>query len=84
MRYRVHQFVTVRVPVDIEAESVREAVQKAAEQFSHGDIYQGEYAEETLGYQVDPIFENGEVDYTNGVSLEWKNGYLVDFNGDSI
>ena len=84
MKYRVHQYVTVRVPVDIEANSIKEAVKKADRQFDPRDVISGEYAEEGLGYQVDPILDDGEIDYDKGVSCEWNGEELVDFDGEPV
>jgi hypothetical protein len=76
VRYRVHQYVTVIVPVVVDAESIRGAVQKAYDQFTPNDIQHGEYAEEVLGYLVDPLLENGEVDYESSVECEFVGGEL--------
>lgn len=71
MKYRVHIFAVVRVPVDVEAESQEQAILKAE---STVDLYRmfedpdrrghseepGEYAEEIDEYLVDELDENGE------------------------
>lgn len=82
MRYRVHQYVVVRVPVEIEADSIKAAIEKAEEQFEPSDAYLlGEYAGEITGYMVDPLLENGEVDIDNSVVCEYEDNHLI-VNGE--
>lgn len=65
MKFKVHIYAIVRVPVEVEAENAQEAI-KVAEQscdmhalFNHPEY---EYAEDTDGYLVDEI---GDDDYLN-------------------
>ena len=83
MKYRVHQFVMVRVPVEIEADSVLDAVKKADLQFDPRYAREGECTDEFGGYQVDPLREDGEVDYENAIFCEWDKGELL-ANGEPL
>ena len=66
MKYKVHCYAVVRVPIDIEAESQQEAMEKAADTdfaaIIDNDSDDYEYAEEIVGYLVD---EEGDTEYTN-------------------
>ena len=66
MKYRVHVYAIFRCPVDVEANSVEEAAQKADSMF---DPATGEYAEEIDGYVVDTLDENGKP-IDDGVDLD--------------
>lgn len=68
MKYRVHLFVSVRVHIEVEAESAQEALQRAEEAFDPCMIKDGEYADEMLAPAcVDPLLSDGDVDYDNSV-----------------
>lgn len=62
MRYRVHCYVTVRVPIDVDADT-HEAAMKAATDLLPNDMrdwQDAEYAEEITGFLVD---EDGDFEY---------------------
>jgi len=85
MKYRVQQYVIVRVPVDIEADSIGEAILKADRQFEPQDVNLfGEYSEHTSGYQIDQPNPDGTINYEKSVTAEWQGDELVDFRGDPI
>jgi len=68
-KYRVHVYLVVRVPFDVEAESQEEAI-KAAEKLVDNDSYrlpEAEDAEEIVGYLVD---EEGDEEYERSVSYD--------------
>ncbi len=63
MKYRVHIYTVVRVPVDVEAESQKAAMEKATEETQFNDVldHEGvEFADEIVGYMVD---EEGDEEY---------------------
>ena len=75
MKYRVHVYAIFRCPVDVEANSVEEAAQKADGLF---DPDKGEYAEDIDSYLVDLLDENGEV-VGDGVGLNRDYNVLFDY-----
>lgn len=69
MKFRVHIYAVVRVPVEIEAGSAREAALKAEKETDLFKSVKGaEYAEQITGFHVDELDENGEVN-GDGVTL---------------
>jgi len=76
MKYRVHIYAVVRVPVEVEAESQQEAIKMAEESvdfhslLSHGEY---EYAEDVDGFLVDELDEDG--DHTNSTWYD-ENGEI--------
>lgn len=78
-KFRVHQYVVVRVPVEVEANSMLEAIKKAEDIFEPNDIHAGEYAEEILSYLVDPLLEDGEADCDRSVVFDYDaEGNLIE------
>ncbi len=69
MKYRVHVYAVVRVPIEVEAESQAEAIAKADEVNLHAEVRsaEAEYAEQVTGYLVDEIGDEG---YTNTRSYD--------------
>ncbi len=64
MRYIVHIYATVRVPVNIEASSPLEAARRAENEVNLYDKLsydECEYADEIISFLVDEISEGGEV-----------------------
>jgi hypothetical protein len=59
MKYTVHIYAVVRVPVDVEADSPEEAIKKTDDFDLHSGFMQGEYSENVTGYMVDEIDEQG-------------------------
>lgn len=60
MKYRVHCYVTVRVPIDVEASDHTSAMRAAEAQLDEHSfrLPEAEDAEETTGYLVDEINDN--------------------------
>ncbi len=70
MRYRVHCYVVVRVPVYVEAESHKDAMEKAANDTDFHSLFtrnEIEYAEEISGYLVD---EDGDEEYDHSCAYD--------------
>lgn len=74
MKYRVHVYRVVRVPISIEASSQEEAIEAATKQLTEHS-FRGqdvEDAEEITGYLVD---EAGDEEYANSRTYD-ANGIL--------
>jgi hypothetical protein len=68
MKYRVHIYAVVRVPVEVEAKSQQGAIQKAVRYTDlEYDFKQGEYADDIESFVVDEI---GDKDYLNTKSYD--------------
>lgn len=81
MKYRVHVYVTYRIPVEVEADSHEAAMKAAAASFNPDDFTRGdgfEYADEISGYLVD---EDGDEDFRNSRSYDNKRQPSVRING---
>jgi hypothetical protein len=74
MKYRVHAFMVVRVPVEVEAESQLDAIQAAEEKvggISYQEMadYEAEAADEIVGWLVD---EDGDEEHDRSEIYTWS------------
>ena len=73
MKYRVHVYAVVRVPVEVEAESQLDAIHLAQNSRNWNqelDAGDHEYADEIVGYLVD---EDGDPEYLNSKTYDTTN-----------
>ena len=70
MKYTVHVYASFRIPIEIDAPSVMDAVAKASACFHDEPLAyvkrQGHYAEEITSFMVD---EEGDPEFTRTVNL---------------
>lgn len=78
MKYRVHLYAVVRVPVDVEADDPLEAAVKAEESIDlHQDFRRGEYAEEIESVLVDSLDANGKLIQSQELTSDGDNGWAA-------